>query len=211
MTSVFAQVRFNTPSGAMVNTFNFSTGAVTSYVTLADSVAAALQNFYTQPAAGLNLAKYMAPWVSRNVEIRTYDPTTAKPRVPTIYGFTMVASAASGAASTIPMDVALCLSYHAAPPVTRHRRGRVYIGGCTTDWMVTGTVSAPPVFNIAATSPADVVKNSAVALIASATGWSIYSRAANTFSSIIGGYIDNEPDTQRRRGSTTSSRLAFGV
>lgn len=204
--TVLAQVRFTIPSGEMVNTFAFSdTNNVVTYEEHRALAVAALLDFYEQPHAGrASIGSWMATWVERPYEIRTYNYADPPTRVPVIDQGLLPAYGAGGAA-TVPMDVAMCLSYHTVPPVSRRRRGRIYLGGVTDQAINPGSPGVPPQFknNV---GPADnSMMNSVIqAAIALSTGvpvWCIWSRAASAFYSIEGGYVDREPDTQRRRGS----------
>lgn len=210
MTFVSSQVRFTTPSGANVNTFHFSTNTVPTYTQLSDQVATALTNFYNGGGSS-SIGANMAGWVSRSVEIRNYDPNTQPPRVPTIYSFTLPAAKWGATDWSVPADVAMCLSYHASPPITRRKRGRIYITGPSAAWLAPGTVSSLPAWNMTGTGPAFAANLAATALAAAAVGWSVYSRAAGAYFPVVGGYVDSEPDTQRRRGATTSTRNTWGV
>jgi len=212
MTDVIAQVRFSTPGGAAINTFNFHATSYATYALHAADAAAALVTFYTTDGGGgtTSIGAYMAAWVSRGGEIRCYNRDDPKPRVPLITPITLP-NAHAGTINHVPMDTALCLSYHAAPPVTRRRRGRIYIFGIQNEWMNSGALGTPPSFQTGVGTPALRVSTQAASLMSHAAGWSIWSTPNGSSARITGGYIDSEPDTQRRRGSDTSSRITWGV
>lgn len=200
MTQISAQVRFSTPSGAAINTFHFSNAAA-DFTATSDAAVAALTLFYNAPAgAGASIGANMASWVERNFEIRTYNLADLKPRVPKIYAVTLPAAANPVTSNKVPMDTAVCLSYHCAPPITRRRRGRIYLCGLTSEWLSNGAVGGTPV-----TISAFIITKITAAALALATGganWCLDSRATGVdiLTQIVGGYVDTEPDTQRRRG-----------
>jgi hypothetical protein len=205
-TTVLAQVRFTTPSGEMVNTFNFRSAAgYASYVLHAAAVHEALRSFYADDHIGTSsLAAAMASWVERDFEIRTYDWTDPTPRVPIVTAQSMPTGSSSGSGN-IPADVAMCVTYQAVPPITRRRRGRIYLGGLGSNAMQEGGPGVMPTFSLGGTAFMARALNACIFLKGNAVGWSIYSRAANDFYDIDGGYIDTEPDTQRRRGDQSGA------
>ncbi len=211
MVDLWAQVRFSTPSGAMVNTFSFRSASTPLYQDLSAQVAAALTLFYNGGVVPNSLGAYMASWVARAFEIRTYNPADGKPRVPTIYSATLPAAHGGATHEHIPADVCMCLSFHGAPPITRSKRGRIYLGGVQNEWIQSGSTAGLPSFITVATSAADSAIKAMTQLAAASVGWSIYSRVHNTYAPVVGGYVDSEPDTQRRRGSTTASRISWGT
>lgn len=206
----WSQVRFTTPTGAMVNTFAFNTSNFSTYPALSDGVAAALTSFFNVPS-NIGIGCNMASWVQRAFEIRNYNPLDEKPRVPTIYGVTLPAVTSATTDNTIPGDVAMCLSFHGAPPVTRRKRGRVYLGGVTAKWMATPSSTAYPSFITTLNGPTQAAIAAATALQASTVGWCVYSRVGGTYAPVVGGYVDSEPDTQRRRGNKAPSRVTWGT
>jgi hypothetical protein len=193
----------------MVNTFHFQNAAQPSYAAYSDQVAAALTLFYTAGTTQ-SVGAFMAGWVSRSVEIRNYNPADAKPRVPTIYGITLPACRTASTSWHIPADVAMCVSFHAAPPITRRKRGRIYLGGVTDEWLLTATTGSLPVWETTAGKVVQAVNAACLALSTPGLGWSVYSRVNDGYQFVVGGHVDSEPDTQRRRGATTSTRVTWG-
>lgn len=212
MAIVIAQARFTTPTGVMVNTFNFN-NAVADYATHAADCAAAIVSFYTGPP-GSTFGAFMANWVKRQWEIRLYNRNDPKPREPTIVGANLPTpvSMPANTHNFIPMDSAICLSYNAAAPVTRRKRGRIYIGGLTSDWISYGDVDKSVTVTFAANTPPAYLVAAANVLRQSPVGWVIHSTAAGADYPIVGGHIDDEPDTQRRRGNQGApARSKFGT
>lgn len=212
MAIVIAQARFTTPTGVMVNTFNFNNG-VSDYPTHAADCAAAITSFYTGPP-GSSFGAFMANWVTRQFEIRCYNRNDPKPREPIITGANLptCVSLPANTHNFVPLDTAICLSYNAAAPVTRRKRGRIYIGGLTSDWINAGDVARAPAFTFAANTPCAYLVAAANTLRQSPVGWVIHSTAAGADYPIVGGHIDDEPDTQRRRGNQGApGRSKFGT
>lgn len=213
MTDVILQVRFDTPAGVMVNTFNFHSTDYVTYALHAADCIDEVKKFYEQDTGSgtASIGAAMANYVARGYTLRAYNRADPKPRVPLLAFSALHATVSPTTLQHIPMDVAMCLSYHASPPVTRRRRGRIYLGGVMDDWLVEGGPGTAPRFNIAANTVATRVAAAANILMAHAVGWSIWSEAAGSSARIVGGYVDTEPDTQRRRGVTTPSKLGWGA
>jgi hypothetical protein len=213
MTDVILQVRFDTPSGVMVNTFNFHATSYLTYALHAADCIDEVKKFYEDDGGSgtSSIGAAMANYVARGYTLRAYNRADPTPRVPLLAFSALHATVSPTTLQHIPMDVAMCLSYHAAPPVTRRRRGRIYLGGVMDDWLIEGGPGTPPRFNTTAATVATRVVTAATALAAHEVGWSIWSEAAGGASKIVGGFIDTEPDTQRRRGVTTPSKLGWGA
>lgn len=127
---------------------------------------------------------------------------------PTIYG-----------SNDLPNEVAGVLSFHAnltglveevgdTRPKAR-RRGRVYIGP-----LVVPAVTAGPnpklsdEFRQCLAEAAGSLRDNAGAI---GFDWSVWSRAANDLYTVVGGWTDNAPDSQRRRGQAPTARATFIV
>lgn len=191
------------PEDRVVNVFHF-VGAGT-YDADRENFVDQVELFYNGGTSPAPVASFISAWVSRAAQLIAYDMTTAKPRIPTVREFTLVAPNASGG---LPEEVACCLSYMAAPPVTPRRRGRLFIGPLTTNAYDPGTASTA---SRPAASFVSSLISSAVALAEygglTNPGWSIRSSVATLpYSRIVQGYVDNALDTQRRRGPKTTAR-----
>lgn len=203
MAEVRVQARFQLAPGdgtnAATNTFHFNPPG--TYEDNAEACAFAVQTFYQSNAPGLSISvgNVMADTVLRAYELRVYDLSLPAPRVPEV--FPLVLPAPQVATSRMPLDVACCVSYTGAPPVTGRRRGRIFLPGVHEGWMNTGGPSAVPLFQTGAGTETDTVVRSARRLIDAGVGWSIRSVAGGVdYVPIVAGYIDVEPDTMRRRG-----------
>lgn len=205
------QARFTIPSGDMVNTFHFADASRT-YDELRAASVAAVTLFYNANVggSGSSIGGLMAGWVDRPYELRTYDMTTAPPRVPTIHSVTLPNASSVSTSWRVPMDVAVCLSTHGATPLTRRRKGRIYLGGAQVEWFTSGAAGGTPVAVSSAFSLS--VRQAALILRDAAVGWSIRSSVpVPNYVPIVGGFVDSEPDTQRRRGMDTTTKVAWGT
>lgn len=130
----------------------------------------------------------------------------------------------------LPDEVASCLSFHAGlgtqPEVTplpptgpegdvhprARRRGRIFIGPLNATATDTGSAVIPRPSDV---FRADVVKSAAEHLSADAAVdgwlWSVWSRADDILRFVVGGWVDDAWDTQRRRGVSATTRTTFTV
>lgn len=193
----------NLPSDRVINVFHFT--GTTTYD--ADVLAAenAVLNFYQSLGPhSLTLGNYMSPWVQRQAEIRSYDLTTAKPRVPRVTPFELGASGATGYAE----EVTVCLSYRGAAPHSPRRRGRIFFGPLRSSGVTDASSSEP------ARPNANLIADLAAAAVNLANDstiqWVIRSTVpTENFVTIVDGWVDNALDTQRRRGPDPTARTLW--
>jgi hypothetical protein len=110
--------------------------------------------------------------------------------------------------TNLPLEVAICLSQRTSlvgPSSAGAGKGRQFLGPLTTSTVVAPTSQAPRV-NSNATG--DIA--AAALALGEADGmiWSIYSRKDEAVYPITDAYVDNEFDTQRRRGTDPTLRTA---
>lgn len=195
------------PEDRAVNVFHFTgTGA---YSSDGPAAAARVKTFYdTVTGAQVNpIGSYLSPWINRAAELRTYDLTTEKPRVPTVTPFTLPTCLNN---SGLPEEVALVSTFFGSPPITRRRRGRTYIGPLNGASAVIsyGSTSAP-------TMPATQIVldlRDATKQLALAGPVQLCIRSllpTENFVPVAAGYVDNAFDTQRRRGPDPTSRTEW--
>lgn len=124
----------------------------------------------------------------------------------------------SGLANGLPQEVAVALSYHATyssipehGPGTRPKsryRGRVYVGPlCTNASSQDATTHR---VKVSTTFSADLTK-AAAKLLADQPAWGVYSRVDRVVRRIVGGWVDDDFDIQRRRGTLATSRTNWGA
>lgn len=216
MPEVRVQARFNMSPGdgsnIAVNTFHFTTEDL-SFELAAASCIAAVGQFYTTnpPTLGSSVGSSMGSVVNRAFELRAYDMTIPPPRLPVVAAMTLPAS--DNPTSKMPLDVCACLSYTAAPPVNGRKRGRIFIPGVTDGWMTSGSASAIPLLDLSVNTETYVLVHAAKKLRDfPGVEWVIRSMATGVAVNypIVAGYVDSEPDTQRRRGLQSGApRLAI--
>lgn len=216
MPVVRVQARFNLAPGdgtnVAVNTFHFTTEDA-SFALAAGSCIAAVGQFYTTPPPTLfsSVGSQMADTVNRAFELRAYDMEAPPPRIPVVAAMTLPASDNPG--SKMPLDVCACLSYTAEPPVNGRKRGRIFIPGVSEGWMTTGSPTAIPLLSLAVNTETYVLVHAAKKLRDfPGVEWVIRSMATGVpiYYPIVAGYVDAEPDTQRRRGlGSGAPRLAI--
>jgi hypothetical protein len=151
---------------------------------------------------------YLSPLLAQNGHgIKVYDLEDPEPRAPVIeYSWNLTGNPGG---TPMPPEVAICLSYQAAKisgvPQAR-RRGRVFIGPLNTSAMGTDGRPATAFIN-ALVGAADALKDPAGA---PDWDWSTWSSFDPTVSTVIdNGWVDNEFDTQRRRGRKYTTRTTF--
>ena len=183
------------PADIISNAWNFDHfGPPTDY----DNVRDMLADFYGE-FEGYLAGTYLQPIVG----VRAYDLADPKPRVPKYESIFELP--AMSAAEALPHEVALCASFHSAyvsgEPAARFRN-RKYLGPFTEN----GSSEGRP-----ATGLIDAVvtamENLAAASAASATWtWVQHSDTDNESRPVVGGWVDNAWDTQRRRGVGSTLR-----
>lgn len=208
-----AQVTFpmytNVPEDVITNTLYFHNPASKPYGTIVTDETANLAAFYTTIySAGLR-ANYVN-WPAATV--KWFDMADPQPRVPTIVplGWT---PAGSAGATDVPTEVSAVLSFQGAAlsgqPQAR-RRGRIYLGGLGSSALSTSTTSAFPMISGAMLA---AISNAATALRAAAFAdgddWSVWSQTDLQHVVITNGWVDNSPDTQRRRGILRTTRTLW--
>lgn len=140
---------------------------------------------------------------------RTYRMSDAKPRTPIASGNWNFDSSMSG--PPLPTEVALCMSFH-APPVSglpqARRRGRIYVGPLNTTYVAsTGRPDAALISLIAKAGRDALDDFDDIAGI----DWAVHSTkgAEGEGVAVTAGWVDNEYDTQRRRGREATTRTIF--
>lgn len=205
---VVLQGASNLPEDRFINVFNFDTGA-TAVETHALLVDQALANFYgatDRVPAGFGLAPHFSQYVIRPFTIRHYDMADPEPRIPVVSTHTLMAYSATSGLRDMPEEVAVVLSLAGAPPVTGRRRGRLYIGPLNNDCATDASTSLP---TRVTSGFRTLLATEAGTLVDTDLGWSIWSPTSSTLVPIVGGFIDDAFDTQRRRGPVSTTRTLW--
>lgn len=183
----------------------------------------AVTNFYGFPSGNPDS---VAAWISSRIS-RTQNglfdvyeiPSVPGPLGSPAYSSDFGIPAGTNTAA-LPSEVAAVISLHAdltnlqeAVGNTRpraRRRGRVFIGPLNISALdnspTGGMLSLDCRTSLAAQS-----EQLYVDALADGWVWSVWSRANWDLQPIVGGHVDNAPDTQRRRGPRNTARTVFTV
>lgn len=200
-TQVVMQGASNLPEDRFVNTFHFtSTGP---FATVAGAIATSLDTRWD------TIGTYISPYVSRNYQIKSYDLSTAEPRVPTTSDHVM--GAVGSATGSIPEEVAAVCSFRGAPPVTARRRGRVFIGPLNSNALSAANTGTPTRVNSSFIAAMNSLWQSFASSGAGDFTWCIWSPTDAAMVPIVGGWTDNAFDTMRKRGPKATVRTTWSV
>lgn len=222
------------PEDEIVNVWHFSCPLVSALSdTLADSIEQRLDDFYNavNGTATFSISSKMGENLDRTanaVVLSMYEQDEADLGDPwgspvQTRNFTLDAAEAG---EPLPPEVAICLSYHGdltdvpetavnptpPPAIIRpaaRRRGRLYLGpfqdGANQEDAATKE-SQPQTATVTA------ITQSAIALMGANSAdiiWVVYSETSLELHEIVGGYVDNAWDIQRRRGNEATARTSW--
>lgn len=195
----------NIPTDVVTNTTHW-TAPGTEIGAAMDIIADRLEGFYSAAYTGSTISANYANWGA--VRVEGYNLADPPPRIPEVRPIT---PSVSPSASAVPTEVACVVSYHAAPisGVVRQRlHNRFYLGCLGTGVMNTSASNRYPQFT---TEYIEQVADAAAALLALNdvdAQWVQFSEAGGVAveREIAGGWVDNSPDTQRRRSVLAASR-----
>jgi hypothetical protein len=184
------------PENVWVNTWHFShIGPPSDF----DNVRDMLEDFYTEVPTGTTLSIesfFPDSMFSPTASVTAYNLADPEPRVP-VYTSTFAVGPSS--ADSLPTEVSLCLSLHAefvsGSPNAR-RRNRKYLG----PFVIGSNSDGRPGNDLV-----ECVLMSARDLLAASEAsaswdWVTWSPTASQEHEVVGGWVDNAWDTQRRRG-----------
>lgn len=160
----------------------------------------------TAQALADNLAAKVKTWIGTvvPVTVKIYDATGLPPHYP--LATTSQDSASPVLVSTVPREVALCLSYYSVQNV-RRQRGRLYLPAtwCIKSGGSSGVVQRPTaaIYGAALNFGTNVLK----AQTAIGAQWGFWSERDNQFRAVTNYWVDDEWDTQRRRGLRSTLRV----
>nr|CRY96677.1 hypothetical protein [uncultured prokaryote] len=198
----------NLPTDVIVNQLHFE-AAPEDIEEVGDEIWTNLKTFYTAIYGSANTARAnYIDWTLMVVKVfKLSDPTPRIPWISPSFGFT-----AGTAVTTIPTEVACVLSFHAAPQSgVRYQRlyNRIYLGAIVPSMMTASAVDDFPRFSTAFCTQ---VGNAARTLLeAGELGGALWRQVSNASGTqiareVVGGWVDNGPDTQRRRSVLASMR-----
>lgn len=151
-----------------------------------------------------DLAAIMAAWCTKapEIQVRSYDIAAEPPRFPLATAFANQGVNPPG--SVIPREVALCLSFYGDRNVPR-QRGRIFL-------------PAPARLSAAGLRPTAQNMTDALDLADDFAGlgganvdWIVQSNTANDHFKVSNAWVDDEWDTQRRRGLRPTTRQTRSV
>jgi hypothetical protein len=195
------------PRDVISNTVHFEWDETLTLADAATEIAARLTTFYTGAYDGGTYRAEYVTWASGTVEVT--DLSGPPPRIPEVRN---VIPTGAPAASVVPTEVAAVLTFAAAETggVIRQRLyNRIYLGGLASTAISGGTASTFPTLHAVFR---DFVANAADALLLENDGfldWIQYSPTAGVARPIARGWVDNSPDTQRRRSVELSGRTTW--
>lgn len=216
-TGIFAQVVIPAGTGFSrddcVNGFYFHTpGVATGTDAERDYVADTLVAFYndTHSSGVPPLATFISSLMSRTANkaiIKTYDMNDSHPRQPRVRNWTLGAAASSD--NGLPTEVACCLSFSTNEIHGKSSRGRVFIGPLHSQVIVLDppNVHMNGSFTNSLRWAGRFLMDADVG-VTNSSKWSVYSRKYNELHPVQNAYVDNEFDTQRRRGHRATIRTA---
>ncbi len=195
----------NLPEDDVINTFTFT--ELPPGTTNAD-VKTMCSELYNGIGPALQPISW---WLSKAITHGTnaasaevFDLSLPQPRVPILA--TPFDIGNSGGSGPLPLEVALCLSFKgimSSGDVAARHRGRVYIGPLVTE-ACDNTIDEMPVPDAALV---ETLLDRATFLNTFTNGaWGIWSRADDSVYEVTSAWVDNEFDTQRRRGRRATSR-----
>lgn len=197
----------NLPTDVVVNQFHFNIAAddPDNGLTIYENLKTFYETAYGTTAA--SRASYV-DWPQAYVKVFNLDDPT--PRIP--YESPPLFAGAGTNASTIPTEVACVLSFRAAAiSGVRFQRlyNRVYLGALPSTAIIAGAADAFPRIN--PTFISSVISAAQGLLAAGDSDGAIWSQVSNATGSavprtIVGGWVDNSPDTQRRRSVLATLR-----
>lgn len=209
------------PNDTAENTFAFACS--TAVAVAAPSIAEKLHQFYC--IENTTQTRPLWAWLAASVsdgatglQVDVYDITAhlnGSPHGSPVY--TQTFDPNTSGPDSLPDEVAVCLSYHSAygtdvefGPATRPRardRGRIFFGPLMRGAVEEDGITSEP---FPATNLRLDLKAAATTLMGDGTGeaetWSVWSRTDATLKAVVGGWIDNAFDTQRRRGNAPDFR-----
>lgn len=198
----------NLPSDAITNTFHFDPLTPLDLAATAAIVNPHLATFYSQIYnSTFGIGDYTEP---TQMTFNWYDLQAPPPRVPLVF---VPDTPMTQKTTVIPTEVACVLSMQ-APQVSgepqARRRGRIYLGALTNDWFASSTAAIFPIFSTAAvnhvTAAATLLANE---VLGDGVRWSVWSPTDEASALVTNGWVDNSPDTQRRRSVDATARALW--
>lgn len=205
-----AQVELRTQTGIpadnIINTFAFQW--VGSGSPDFETLVSLLSAFYAE--MGTDVFSNVLSQGTGAHQVKIYDLTDPSPRPPVHIGtFTR-----SGGTNPLPTEVAICASFQGIQEAgysQARRRGRVFIGPLRQATITAGTDGYPRISNATLTAIADACSDLQANASAVDWAWCVWSRADDELYIVNNGWVEDEFDTQRRRGPGPLTRTTWGA
>lgn len=206
------------PEDESVNTFAFVWDGTGDEPTT--EITTALTDFYNV-SGGTAVRALISEVVDRGTDKCHVDlaPIIDAGPVPNIGGvyfqdhFTLGAPHGTGTPVSLPLECAIVCSFYASIPTLtsiRRRRGRIYLG--PLDIVALDTTGPFPMIPSSTTdSLADACQSLQEDAAVAGFPWAVWSRAAGDLFPVDSGWVNNEFDTQRRRGAEATARSNWTV
>lgn len=203
----------NLPTDVTVNGFHFIVDDSEDKETTADAVRPRLTAFYTDVYGNASSRVAWVDWAQAYIKV--FDMAEGTPRIPAERNLAI--SAGTQTTSTVPTEVACVATFRAAPESGvrfQSLYNRIYLGNLSTSALTAGTADQFPRFQPTFCSGIVAAMNTLRTANSGAEGhfqWIQYGRASSSSPlmvarPIVGGWVDNGPDTQRRRSVLASLR-----
>lgn len=213
--------RTNLPKDVISNTMWFNTAPGIDLGEAAEAIQPNLFAAYMAAYAAISGTAAMATYINEVTPYTNfYNQDAPEPRIP--YRVEWATLTNSQGATPIPTEVACVLSYRAALENgvnPARRRGRIYLGGLGPATISNSSGTAPffPIFNPTfVTNVINGFKNNLLTptdwggdFPSSDITWSVHSTIDGFHAPVVAGWVDNTPDTQRRRGVLANVRTAW--
>lgn len=199
----------NIPSDVVTNTWTFDNVTPVTLEVAGDTLQPLLDDFYRAISTAGGFANYLNIGTAR---VNFYRSDSPIPRVP--YSRPLWdGSPPATVASNLPTEVAMVLSFQGdrepGTPQAR-QRGRVFLGALASGAINASTASTFPLWTAAlrngAVAAAEALRDAAAL---ANLPWSVYSRVDQRVVHVTNGWVDNAPDTQRRRSIDSTARTIW--
>lgn len=206
----------NLPRDVAVNTFHFYRATELDGPELAQ-LAGTFTRFYSvapPSPGGVSLSSFIGTTVTRGTlgcRTEIYDLADPEPRPPVaVNNFTL---GAAGGGTNLPLEVSVVNSFQGprlAGSAQSRRRGRIFVGPLRSGAVDgTGTpVTATPLRQLLISASARL-RDECIADVGGQ--WVVLSRVSGEVAPVSNGWVDDDPDTQRRRGLRTTNRLVWSI
>lgn len=178
----------------------------------AEAIHPDLNGYYADGDTGhLSISGYLASFISRSAASIEYAKVDMATGIQQGYTIELPMTDLDTPASTsLPAEVALVMSMGGSTTGVpkASARGRIYLGPFATNAVSSATGYARPAPALI-TAIAWGATNRLLSALTGTYPWVVYSRKLRVITVVLGGQIDNEWDTQRRRGEDPTARTVF--